>query len=160
MAKLKNQQILEYFSRSYKAVDGLWFMKVEEKFGFDNALELDDQVWKIMSKIQARMIKSFLELKNGPNSLLMALIKKFELEGFQFESKRIRSGFKIIIYDCPWYNLMVKSGREQLAKKVGNTICNTEYRVWISELAKGMRFELETQKCEKSDHCTFNFLIK
>ena len=95
------------------------------------------------------MIKSFLKLNSGPNSLFKALITKFELEGFQFESKRIRNGFKIKIYDCPWYDLMVKSGREQLAKKVGNTICNTEYQVWISELAKGMKFELETQKCEK-----------
>jgi len=34
MAELDSQQIIEYFHRCYKAVDGLWFMKVEEKIGF------------------------------------------------------------------------------------------------------------------------------
>ena len=60
MTKLSSQQVAEYFSRSYRAVDGLWFMKVEEKLGFDAALELDNEVWKVMPKIQARMIKQFL----------------------------------------------------------------------------------------------------
>jgi hypothetical protein len=57
MTKLSSQQVAEYFNRSYKAVDGLWFMKVEEKYEFDVALELDNEVWKVMPKIQARMIK-------------------------------------------------------------------------------------------------------
>jgi hypothetical protein len=46
----------------YKSVDGLWFMKVEEKDGFNAALTVDNEVWKVMPKIQARMIKSFLVL--------------------------------------------------------------------------------------------------
>ena len=63
MTKLSSQQVAEYFSRSYKTVDGLWFMKVEEKHGFDAALELDNEIWKVMPKIQARMIKSFWDWK-------------------------------------------------------------------------------------------------
>jgi hypothetical protein len=37
----------------------LWFMKIEEKCGFDTALKIDDQVWKVLPRIQTRMI-SFL----------------------------------------------------------------------------------------------------
>ena len=70
MTDLSLQQVADYFNRSYKAVDGLWFMKVEEKYGFDSALELDNEVWKVMPKIQARMIKSFLGLENGSDALL------------------------------------------------------------------------------------------
>jgi len=46
MAKLSDEQKTEYFRRSYTAVDGLWFMKVEERHGFEEALRLDEAVWK------------------------------------------------------------------------------------------------------------------
>ena len=37
MTDLTEEQKAEYFRRSYTAVDGLWFMKVEERLGFDEA---------------------------------------------------------------------------------------------------------------------------
>jgi hypothetical protein len=43
---LDEKQISELWHRSYTAVDGLWFMKVEERYGFEAALDLDDEVWK------------------------------------------------------------------------------------------------------------------
>jgi len=65
MKELTYKQIAAYFHRSYAAADGLWFMKVEEKCGFETALEIDDQVWKVLPKIQARMLKSMLLLDEG-----------------------------------------------------------------------------------------------
>jgi hypothetical protein len=62
---LTDRQIIEYYHRSYKATDGLWFMKLEEKYGFGVALEIDKQVWKVVPKIQARMIRSMMELDEG-----------------------------------------------------------------------------------------------
>ena len=54
----------EYYHRCYKAVDGLWFVKTEQMYDFDSALEIDQEVWNIMPKIQAR----FLKKKLGGNS--------------------------------------------------------------------------------------------
>jgi hypothetical protein len=158
MKKLKKQQKIDYFNRSYKAVDGLWFMKVEKKFDFNTALELDTEVWKIMGKIQARMMKVFLGIENDPNVLFNSLIAKFEIEGFKFTTEKIENGFRIIIDDCPWHNLMVKSGREHLSTIIGKTICNTEYQVWASELANSIMFELKSQKCYDSKHCIMDFI--
>ena len=160
VSKLNHKQIIEYFNRSYKAVDGLWFMKVEERYGFDTALKLDDEVWKVMPKIQARLVKSFLNLKDGPDSLFDGLITKLELEGFKYKAEKTQNGFQISIADCPWYTLMIKSGREHLAGTVGNIICTTEYQVWASELAKNMKFKFKTKKCHKSKKCTLVFLNK
>ncbi len=157
MNKLSSQEVAEYFNRSYKAVDGLWFMKVEEKYEFDTALELDNEVWKVMPKIQARMIKSFLGLGNGLGALFESIITKLELEEFKFRAKKKENGFRIIITDCPWHNLMLKSGRENLAKLVGKTICTTEYKVWSSEFGKTIKFNIKSQKCYKSEHCVLDF---
>jgi hypothetical protein len=157
MDSLTDKQIIEYFHRSYKAADGLWFMKVEEKHGFNAALEVDKEVWKVMPKIQARMIKSMLGKSEGGNALLESLKTKLTLEGFKFKVEQKPNGFQIQITDCPWHNLMVKSGREEYSEKVGTAICNVEYSVWASEFDENMHFKLQTQKCKGSEHCTLDF---
>jgi hypothetical protein len=91
---LTNKQIIEYFHRSYKAADGLWFMKVEEKHGFNAALEIDKEIWKVMPKIQARMITSMLGMSAGEVSLLESLKVKLSLEGFKFKVEKKRIVFK------------------------------------------------------------------
>lgn len=157
MTQLSSRQIAEYFRRSYTSADGLWFMKVEEEYGFDAALEVDDEVWKVLPKIQARMIKKFLELEEGPNALFEGLTARLSLEGFKFTSEKTTNGFRISITDCPWHNLMIKSGREYLAEQIGEKVCNTEYQVWASELAENMKFTLKSQKCGKADCCILEF---
>jgi len=157
MTELGCQQIINYFHRCYQAVDGLWFMKVEEKIGFDSALDVDHEVWKVMPKIQARMIKSMLKLDNGADALFKGLTTKLELEGFKFKAEKNENGFRITITDCPWHNLMIKSGREKLSGIVGTTICGTEYPVWVSEFDKTMQFKLKSQKCKQSEYCILDF---
>jgi hypothetical protein len=159
MASLRDKQIIEYFHRSYKAVDGLWFLKLEEEFGFDTALQIDREVWKVMPKIQARMIKSMLRIDKGAVALLKSLITKLTLEGFKFKVEQGKNGFKIKISDCPWHDLMVKNGREQLSGKVGTAICNVEYSVWASEFDENMRFSLEAQKCKGLGCCVLDFSV-
>ncbi|UCC58958.1 MAG: L-2-amino-thiazoline-4-carboxylic acid hydrolase [Candidatus Bathyarchaeum sp.] len=157
MVEFDCQQIVDYFLRSYRAVDGLWFMKVEEQYGFDRALDIDNEVWKVMSKIQARMIKSMLKLNNGPDALFKSLTAKLKLEGFKFKAEKTENGFRITINDCPWHNLMIKSGRDKLSGAVGTTICGTEYQVWVSEFDETIHFKFKSQKCNKSKYCILEF---
>ena len=39
MSEEREQQKVAYLRRSYAAVDGLWFVKLEEELGFERALE-------------------------------------------------------------------------------------------------------------------------
>lgn len=157
MTELNSQQIIEYFHRCYTAIDGLWFMKVEAKIGFDSALDIDNEVWKVMPKIQARMIKSMLKLNDGADALFKGLTTRLELEGFKFEAEKKKNGFTIRINDCPWHNLMIESGRERLSEIVGTTICGTEYPVWVTEFDENMQFKHKSQKCNKSKCCVLDF---
>ncbi len=159
MIELNDQQIAEFWHRSYTAVDGLWFMKVEEKYGFDTALEIDNEVWKVLPKIQARMLKSVGRMERGMEALFECFTTKLTLDGFTFTSEKIadNGSFRVIIERCPWHNLMVKSGREHLSGKVGTLICNTEYPVWASEFDGNICFELPQQICKGSEHCILQF---
>jgi len=159
MLNLSDKQICEYFKRSYTAVDGLWFMKVEERYGFNTALDIDNDVWKVMPKIQARKLKTMGDLEGGLESLQKCLTTKLTLDGFEFETElSIDSGiFRITLTECPWHNIMIKSGREHLSEEVGTRICTTEYQVWASEFGDTIKFELHDQICKGHSYCTLLF---
>jgi hypothetical protein len=154
---LTDQQIIEYYHRSYQAVDGLWFMKVEKKIGFHSALNLDLKVWKVMPKIQARMIKSMLNLDDNKDDLIISLKTKLSIEGFKSKLEINKNKFKITITDCPWHNIMIKSNREKYSGKIGEKICNVEYSAWASEFGSEYKFILEAQKCKNSKYCVLVF---
>ena len=160
MLKLTDRQIAEYFKRSYTAVDGLWFMKAEERYGFDTALDIDDEVWKVMPKIQARKLKSMGNLTAGLDGLRECFTTKLTLDGFAFETEQSDDGrsLTITLSECPWHNVMIKSGREHLSEKVGTRICNTEYQVWAAEFGDDIKFELGDQICEGFKCCTLTFI--
>jgi len=159
--ELEKEQIIEYFRRSYTAVDGLWFVKVEDKYGFDAALELDRAVWKVLPKIQARMLQHMGRLGQGVAALRDCLETKLFLESFRFRTEGIGngSGFRAVISECPWYNLLLKSGRENIAAAVGDAICNTEYPVWAAEFGEGICFEMGGRICHGARNCILNFTL-
>ena len=159
MIQLTPKQIAEYFHRSYTTVDGLWFMKIEGKYGFDAALDIDNEVWKVFPKIQARLLKSLGKTGDGIDALFECLTTRLALEGFKFKADKTdnRGGFKITINECPWHNLMIKSRRENLSGKVGTLICNTEYSIWASEFGENIKFELKDQICRGSQSCILQF---
>jgi len=161
MIPLNDKQIAEYLHRSYTAVDGLWFMKLEEKYGFDTALEIDNEVWGVLPKIQARLLKDMGKLGNGIEALIDCFTTKLTLEGFTFETEKTENprGFRIIIEKCPWLDLLVKSGRENLAGKLGTVVCNTDCLVWAAEFGDDIKFELQSQICKDSEHCVMHFSL-
>jgi hypothetical protein len=159
MVTFTDEQIARYFHRSYAAVDGLWFMKVEEKYGFDMALDIDDEVWKVLPKIQARLLKSMGNLGDGLEALGECLTTRLALEGFAFEMEQNNSELLVTITDCPWHNAMIKSAREHLSERVGSRICTTEYQVLASEFGERIRFELLEQICKGHGCCTLRFRV-
>jgi hypothetical protein len=132
---LTEEQKTEYFRRSYTAVDGLWFMKIEEGLGFDFALKIDEAVWSILPKIQARTLKSMMDLNDGIDDLMKALSTRFVLEGYDFLMQRKEDGLMITVFGCPWHQAMVKSGREGLSERVSNVICRVENETWAREFS-------------------------
>ena len=166
MIELTDAQKAEYFRRSYTAADGLWFMKVEEMRGFEEALEIDRQVWSILPKIQARTLKAMLKADEGMEGLAQCIAAKHSAEGFSFEAEMEgdddRDGrvLRLIVSECPWHELLAKSGREALSERVGTAISNAEYAAWAAEFGEGDRrisFSLKSQICKGDEVCTFLF---
>lgn len=59
--------------RNMWAVDGLYYLGIEERFGTEAATEIDAFVWKIMGKIEARRLQKLLGLGNDLDSMIKGL---------------------------------------------------------------------------------------
>jgi hypothetical protein len=158
MITLTEKQRADFHYLSYTRVDGLWFMKVEEKYGFDVALEIDVQVWKIMPKIQARMLKPLCNATNSMEALSECLGTKLTIDNHTYRIEKIGAdvGF---IERCPWYEFMVNAGRKHLAAQVGEKICNAEYSSWAAEFDEKIRFQMKEQLCGGSPLCVLEFTL-
>ncbi len=158
MNKLAEKQIIEYLHRSYAAVDGLWFMMAESRFGFDTALDLDAQVWAVLPKIQARKIRELLNLQLGLDNLKTALTTKLTIDDFNFEiTEDSPNVFTIEIKKCPWHELMIKSDRTDLSAKVGAKVCPGEYQSWAREFGSDIKVEIIDGICQKQKACKIRF---
>ncbi len=159
MIPLTDREIANFYRRSFAAVDGLWFLKLEEKYGFESALEIDNEVWKVLPKIQARHLKDKMKIKEGLAALTEALTTKLALDGFAFRTEIESEGqiSRIIIEKCPWHETMVSSGRVSLSGKVGATVCPTEYSVWAAEFGDKVVFVLKGQLCSGAKSCLLEF---
>lgn len=82
LKKLTRQQLeelIEIYSKNWLAMDGLWFQAFEKKFGMDEAMESDIEVWKKFTVIEARKIKQFLGLGEHPGLEGLAEALSFRL---------------------------------------------------------------------------------
>ena len=148
-----------YLWRSFSAVDGLWFAKVEEQLGFEAALALDRTVWEVMPKIQARKLKALADVGDGIDALFECFTTKLSIENYEFTAGRDidGNGFEITVSRCPWQELLAKSGRGHLGETIGTRICNTEYRAWAADFGDDITFDLEDQMCQGSGSCSLRF---
>jgi len=77
LAALPKDKIADFIFlhlRDLWAVDGLYYLGIEEVWGTKAATEIDAKVWEVMGKIEARRLRQFLHIK-GDNipSMIQAL---------------------------------------------------------------------------------------
>ncbi|UCF08134.1 MAG: hypothetical protein JSW28_00100 [Thermoplasmata archaeon] len=74
MSKERLLDLMLMHIRSLWAVDGLYFLGIEKRFGTESAAEIDRKVWEVMGKIEARRLRETLEIKGDDiPSLIEAL---------------------------------------------------------------------------------------
>jgi hypothetical protein len=56
------------------AVDGLYYLGIEEKWDTESATKIDQDVWRVMGKIEARRIRKLFDINgNDIESMIQAL---------------------------------------------------------------------------------------
>ena len=152
--QFSDAQIADFLRRSYFVVDGLWFVKAEEGFGFDEAMALDEAVWDVMSKAQARKARALLGIEsNSLPDLVRAFQLKLAAEGYEFDVSLEEGKAAITVRVCPWFEILRSSGRTQIAETIADRICAREFTGWIREFGGGIELEFEKRLCIEREGC-------
>jgi len=154
---LTARQIADYLYHSYTRVDGLWFVCTEKQFGFEAALALDEAVWRVLPKIQARRLRDDLKLTQDLKGLTRALKAKLTLDRYEFRITRTEGAVVVRLSACPWHELILRSGRGHLAERIGGVICNIELPVFAREFDCTCAGVSEPRLCRDGRNCVFRF---
>ena len=153
-----DRQLVDFLRRSYHAVDGLWFLKAEERGGFEEALELDRAVWAVLAKIQARKARELTgRAGNAPEDLGECFALKLTADGHEFAVDVSGEGVRFAIRGCPWLELLRRSGRLCIAQQVAEAICLSEGGAWCAEFGEGYEFEMPEMACCGGESCVMRF---
>ncbi len=113
-----DKHLIELIRSALTAIDGLWFLEVEEKFGFRDAFEIDLKVWKRYGPIIIKRIRKALAIEDkNLDSFLKILEILCEMDGTQFkiEEKTPKKALLRVMY-CPWWENLKRSHREDLVR--------------------------------------------
>jgi hypothetical protein len=68
-------KIIDIFAKNWLAIDGTWFLSVEERFGMQTAIEIDAESWRRFSPIEASRIMKEMNIAkdSGLDGLKRAL---------------------------------------------------------------------------------------
>lgn len=155
-------EIIDNFAKNWLAMDGLWFQAVEKKFGMDEAMTHDEDVWRAFTVIEAKRIKKLLELPNnaGLEGLKKAL--RFRLYAPLNEDEITVEGNKLIykVNTCRVQHARERKGMEfHPCKSVGEI----EYAGFAKTIDE--RFETKCISCypnitDKNSSCIWEFTLK
>lgn len=152
--EFSDSQLAEFLRRSYFVVDGLWFVKAEERHGFDEAMALDEAVWDVMSKVQARKAKALLGIEGGSLAdLARAFQLKLSAEGHDFQTTSRDGEVTLTISKCPWFEILKSSGRTHIALTIADRICAREFAGWIREFDCDAELEFRGRLCVDAENC-------
>ncbi len=158
-----SEMILEMLRRSYFAADGLWFVMLEEEDGLEHAMDIDERVWRVMPKIQARKARELMGVEDHtPAALVRCMALKFAAEGHRYDlSVENQNAASLVISKCPWREILEDSGREHLGPQIADRICATEAAVWAEEFSPEVgppvEAELVEAICHGDEHCRVVF---
>ncbi|RLI74147.1 hypothetical protein DRO97_06300 [Archaeoglobales archaeon] len=113
---LKRNEKDEYISfllRQYRLVDALWFLAVEDKFGLDIAVELNEKIWEDIGRRAAREMKRRFKIEEGLKGFVKA-IRYFPwsiIVGYEIEEKDDKVTIKVP--HCPPQEARLKMGRKE-----------------------------------------------
>jgi hypothetical protein len=144
---LSDDTLIDLLRGIYFAVDGLWFLAVEECFGFDKACELDFKVFGRLGGVVARRMRKRFGIKGNDVSTAVKVLKIWlEAEGWKvLEVESNRRHAVIQVEHCPWWNYLRRTGREKVIEAVCPTVCVRMFEGLAKEIEPEMTVEMSRQ---------------
>jgi|Deesub1362B_J571_1020462.scaffolds.fasta_scaffold00016_83 hypothetical protein len=115
----EKDEYINFLLRQYRLVDAFWFLGVEDRFGLNVAVELNEEVWEEMARRSAREIKRRFKLEERGLKGFIKALKYFPwatIVGYEVE--RTEDGRVVIkVPHCPPQEARLKSGKKEFPCK-------------------------------------------
>ena len=123
-------ELVKMYSRNWHTVDGLWFRGVEQRFGIDVALEIDIEMWKSMSKTEAKRIKEILSIgeRGGVEAVLRTVHFMSWAPASGYEIERNGDSALLTCTKCPPQEARVRKG-------IGEFACRPTFKYGFQNVA-------------------------
>ena len=125
MSKEELIAMVKAHSRLFLALDGFWFLAVEEAYGYDAALEVDLDVWNKYFPYEAKYLRKKLDLKKEGIPGIVEVLKNCAFAPAMSKvvvSEASEERGDIGYYDCPSLLAMEKAGRDQFTCNAGECL--------------------------------------
>lgn len=112
------REYLDFLLRQYRLTDAYWFLAVEDTFGTDAAVKLNEDIWTRMGKLAAREIEERFHLEEQGVARVLEALSYFPwsiITGFEFEETA--EGARITVPYCPPQAARVRAGMGEFSCK-------------------------------------------
>jgi hypothetical protein len=154
-------KLIDIYAKNWLAMDGVWFQSIEGKCGMEEAVEHDENAWRSFTVIEAKRIKTFLNLpeRAGLEGLEQALAFRFYAN---INRDEIIVQDNVLIYrtlDCRVQNARKRKGMEFHPCKSVGIIEYTYFAKTIDD-----RFSCEAISCypditDATCNCAWKFTL-
>jgi len=153
--RLQGEGLLKWLREAYFAVDGIWFLTLEERLGLERAVELDVEVWRRFAHVMARRVAKRLGVDaSSPAGIVESLGVFFDVEGWGVDLDPARGAFKV--ERCPWWDYLNKVGRSHIIEHVCPKVCEAIFSSWAEALNPRARLTFTFTP----PHCQAKFTVE
>lgn len=111
------EEALEMLKGFYYAIDGLWFLGVEEKFGFENALDIDLKAWENFTGVLVKRIRKKFRIAGNDLKTILTIVGVYlSIENnWDFEAALLSEDKGLIkVNRCPAWDVFKRTGRDKV----------------------------------------------
>jgi hypothetical protein len=139
MGERELREYLDFLLRQYRLADGLWFLAVEETFGTEAAVRLNEEVWIKIAPLAAREIKSRFAIEGEGVPAVMEALSYFPwttITGYEIKQNGDRTILRAS--HCPPQEARVRHG-------LGEFPCKARHWGEFSRFAREIDERVEVQ---------------
>jgi hypothetical protein len=112
------REYLDFLLRQYRLTDAFWFLAVEDTFGTEAAVKLNEDIWPRMGGLAAKEIKDRFTLEEEGVARVLEALSYFPwtvIVGYEMEESEDRA--RIRVPYCPPQAARLRTGRGEFSCK-------------------------------------------
>ena len=118
MTRNELEEYLNFLLTQYRVVDALWFLGVEDRFGLDRAVELNEEIWSSIGSRVANEIKTRFNVKGEGVPAVIKVLSYFPWAMItRYEIKQTGNKVVIKVPKCVPQDARLRHGRREFPCK-------------------------------------------